>query len=110
MTHFTSPPYLRRDQRIYMFDSYRFSEDEIKVLIDGDNSYTQLTGRIIHQLLDERVQSSEPGDFLAVHYNGHDTRLPAETGDDDDIGYEECIVPNDFNLINGMILSSIMFL
>ncbi|KAE8679197.1 Metacaspase-4 [Hibiscus syriacus] len=30
---------------------------------------------------------------------GHGTRLPAETGDEDDTGYDECIVPCDMNLI-----------
>nr|POF20449.1 metacaspase-4 [Quercus suber] len=38
-------------------------------------------------------------DLLFVHYSGHETRLPAETGEDDDTGYDECIVPCDMNLI-----------
>ncbi|KAL7606701.1 hypothetical protein Lser_V15G16209 [Lactuca serriola] len=89
-------------KRMYrcLVDRYGFSEDDIKVLIDADESYTQPTGRNIRQALDELVQSAEPGDFLVVHYSGHGTRLPAETGDDDDTGYDECIVPSDFNLIN----------
>lgn len=96
-------------KRMYrcLVDRYGFSEDDIKVLIDADESYTQPTGRNIRQALDELVQSAEPGDFLVVHYSGHGTRLPAETGDDDDTGYDECIVPSDFNLINGIILASI---
>ncbi|KAI3764786.1 hypothetical protein L2E82_14802 [Cichorium intybus] len=83
-----------------LVDRYGFSEDDIKVLIDADDSYTQPTGRNIRQALAELVQSAEPGDYLVVHYSGHGTRLPAETGDDDDTGYDECIVPCDFNLIN----------
>jgi len=39
-----------------------------------------------------------------VHYSGHGTRLPAETGEDDDTGYDECIVPSDMNLITGSLL------
>ncbi|CAI9279666.1 unnamed protein product [Lactuca saligna] len=74
-------------------------------LIDGDNSYTHPTGCNIRQALDELVHSAEPGDFLIVHDSGHDTHLPAETGDDDDTGYDECIVSSDFNLINRMILA-----
>ncbi|KAM0061071.1 hypothetical protein Hdeb2414_s0004g00131601 [Helianthus debilis subsp. tardiflorus] len=45
--------------------------------------------------------------FLFVHYNGHGTRLPTEIGDDDDIGYDECIVPCDFNPINDMVFVTI---
>ncbi|KAL8228030.1 hypothetical protein R6Q57_015614 [Mikania cordata] len=83
-----------------LVDRYGFSEDDINVLIDTDDSYTQPTGRNIRKALDDLVGSAEPGDFLFVHYSGHGTRLPAETGDDDDTGYDECIVPCDFNLIN----------
>ncbi|CAF2207458.1 unnamed protein product, partial [Brassica rapa subsp. narinosa] len=32
---------------------------------------------------------------------GHGTRLPPETGEDDDTGYDECIVPSDINYITG---------
>ncbi|KAD4982534.1 hypothetical protein E3N88_19205 [Mikania micrantha] len=83
-----------------LVDRYGFSEDDINVLIDTDDSYSQPTGRNIRKALDDLVGSAEPGDFLFVHYSGHGTRLPAETGDDDDTGYDECIVPCDFNLIN----------
>ncbi|KAJ0443857.1 putative Caspase-like domain superfamily [Helianthus annuus] len=89
-------------KRMYrcLVDRYGFSEDDINVLIDTDDSYTQPTGRNIRKALSDLVSSAEPGDFLFVHYSGHGTRLPAETGDDDDTGYDECIVPCDFNLIN----------
>ncbi|KAI3719167.1 hypothetical protein L6452_20061 [Arctium lappa] len=82
-----------------LVDRYGFSEDDINVLIDSDDSYTQPTGRNIRKALADLVRSAEPGDFLFVHYSGHGTRLPAESGDDDDTGYDECIVPCDMNLI-----------
>ncbi|KAJ9563243.1 hypothetical protein OSB04_008403 [Centaurea solstitialis] len=82
-----------------LIDRFGFSEDDINVLIDSDDSYTQPTGRNIRKALADLVASAEPGDFLFVHYSGHGTRLPAETGDDDDTGYDECIVPCDMNLI-----------
>ncbi|KAE8677247.1 Metacaspase-4 [Hibiscus syriacus] len=88
-------------KRMYncLVQRYGFSDEDIKVLIDTDSSYDQPTGKNIRRALNELVSSAEPGDFLFVHYSGHGTRLPAETGDDDDTGYDECIVPCDMNLI-----------
>ncbi|XVF80672.1 hypothetical protein PTKIN_Ptkin15bG0093300 [Pterospermum kingtungense] len=88
-------------KRMYkcLIERYGFSEEDIKVLIDTDDSYTQPTGKNIRRALSDLIRSAEPGDFLFVHYSGHGTRLPAETGEDDDTGYDECIVPCDMNLI-----------
>ncbi|KAL5568779.1 hypothetical protein UlMin_025354 [Ulmus minor] len=82
-----------------LLDRYGFSEDDITILIDTDDSYTQPTGKNIRNALMRLIRSAEPRDFLFVHYSGHGTRLPAETGEDDDTGYDECIVPTDMNLI-----------
>ncbi|KGN46707.1 metacaspase-5 [Cucumis sativus] len=82
-----------------LIERYGFSEDDIEILIDTDESYTQPTGKNIRSALARLVRSADPGDFLFVHYSGHGTRLPAETGEDDDTGYDECIVPSDMNLI-----------
>ncbi|KAK7405768.1 hypothetical protein VNO78_07377 [Psophocarpus tetragonolobus] len=82
-----------------LIQRYGFSQDDITVLIDTDRSYTEPTGKNIRKALTKLVQSAEPGDVLFVHYSGHGTRLPAETGEDDDTGYDECIVPSDMNLI-----------
>ncbi|KAG2667036.1 hypothetical protein I3760_15G093200 [Carya illinoinensis] len=88
-------------KRMYqcLVDRFGFAEEDITVLIDTDDSYTQPNGRNIRRALSDLVRSAEPGDFLFVHYSGHGTRLPAETGEDDDTGYDECIVPSDMNLI-----------
>ncbi|CAN6553732.1 hypothetical protein FF1_004347 [Malus domestica] len=82
-----------------LVDRYGFSEDDIQVLIDTDDSYTQPTGKNIRRAITNLIRSANPRDVLFVHYSGHGTRLPAETGDDDDTGYDECIVPTDMNLI-----------
>ncbi|XP_058072329.1 metacaspase-5 [Magnolia sinica] len=82
-----------------LIDRYGFYEDDITVLIDTDDSYTQPTGINIRRALSNLIRSAEPGDYLFFHYSGHGTRLPAETGEDDDTGYDECIVPCDMNLI-----------
>ncbi|KAE8679196.1 Metacaspase-4 [Hibiscus syriacus] len=80
-----------------LIQRYGFSDQDIKVLIDTDDSYDQPTGKNIRRALNDLVCSAESGDFLFVHYSGHGTRLPAE--DDDETGYDECIVPMDMNLI-----------
>ncbi|KAL0321007.1 UNVERIFIED_CONTAM: Metacaspase-4 [Sesamum radiatum] len=84
-----------------LVERYGFDNDDITVLIDTDDSYTEPTGRNIRAALDSLVRSAQPGDFLFVQYSGHGTRLPAETGEDDDTGYDECIVPSDMNLFTG---------
>ncbi|KAJ0042685.1 hypothetical protein Pint_17136 [Pistacia integerrima] len=88
-------------KRMYacLINRYGFSEDNITVLIDTDDRHPQPTGKNIRRALNDLVRSAEPGDLLFVHYSGHGTRLPAETGEDDDTGYDECIVPCDMNLI-----------
>ncbi|CAL1409343.1 unnamed protein product [Linum trigynum] len=82
-----------------LVDRYDFSPDDITVLIDTDDSFTQPTGKNIRSAITNLVSSASPRDFLFLHYSGHGTRLPAETGEEDDTGYDECIVPCDMNLI-----------
>ncbi|TQE11349.1 hypothetical protein C1H46_003083 [Malus baccata] len=45
------------------------------------------------------IRFADSGDVLFIHYSGHGTCLLAEIGNDDDTGYDECIVPTDMNLI-----------
>ncbi|CAH8258675.1 unnamed protein product [Arabidopsis lyrata] len=88
-----------RRMRITLVERYGFSETNIKMLIDTDSTSIKPTGKNIRQALLDLVEPAKPGDVLFVHYSGHGTRLPAETGEDDDTGYDECIVPSDMNLI-----------
>ncbi|XP_047055771.1 metacaspase-4-like [Lolium rigidum] len=82
-----------------LVDRFGFDEEDITVLVDRDSSGPQPTGANIRHALAKLVGDARPGDFLFFHYSGHGTRLPAETGQDDDTGYDECIVPSDMNLI-----------
>lgn len=82
-----------------LVNRFGFSQDDITVLIDTDPDGVQPTGKNIRCALLNLIRSAQPGDILFVHYSGHGTRLPAETGEDDDTGYDECIVPTDMNLI-----------
>ncbi|ONK74874.1 uncharacterized protein A4U43_C03F11010 [Asparagus officinalis] len=82
-----------------LVDRFGFDESDIAILIDTDDSYSQPTGANVRRAIKNLIRSAEPGDCLFIHYSGHGTRLPAETGEDDDTGYDECIVPCDMNLI-----------
>ncbi|KAL5226383.1 hypothetical protein ABZP36_014648 [Zizania latifolia] len=82
-----------------LVDRFGFEEENIRVLVDRGSSGPQPTGANIRRALARLVGDARPGDFLFFHYSGHGTRLPAETGQDDDTGYDECIVPSDMNLI-----------
>ncbi|XP_062207138.1 metacaspase-5-like [Phragmites australis] len=82
-----------------LVDRFGFDEGDIRVLVDAEPSAPQPTGANIRKALARLVGDARPGDFLFFHYSGHGTRLPAETGQDDDTGYDECIVPSDMNLI-----------
>ena len=84
-----------------LVDRFGFDEDDITVLLDRDSSGPQPTGANIRHALARLVGDARSGDFLFFQFSGHGTRLPAETGDDDDTGYDECIVPSDMNLITG---------
>ncbi|CAL4894226.1 unnamed protein product [Urochloa decumbens] len=81
-----------------LLERFGFDEPGIRVLVD-DGSGPQPTGANIRRELARLVGDARPGDLLFFHYSGHGTRLPAETGQDDDTGYDECIVPCDMNLI-----------
>lgn len=86
-----------------LINIYGFSERDIVLLIDTHHSYTQPTGKNIRLALSKLVRSAKPRDALFVHYSGHGTRLPAESDDEDNTGYDECIVPTDMNLITGRL-------
>ncbi|GLJ36609.1 hypothetical protein SUGI_0736110 [Cryptomeria japonica] len=88
-------------ERMYrcLTDRFKFQKDNITVLIDTDENFRKPTGANIRKALLGLVGGAEPGDVLFFHYSGHGVRLPAETGDEDDTGYDECIVPTDMNLI-----------
>ncbi|KAK3135191.1 hypothetical protein QOZ80_5BG0415840 [Eleusine coracana subsp. coracana] len=82
-----------------LVDRFGFDEAGIRVLADADPTTPPPTGANIRTELERLVTGARPGDFLFFHYSGHGLQLPAETGEDDDTGYDECIVPCDLNLI-----------
>ncbi|EFJ04429.1 hypothetical protein SELMODRAFT_270839 [Selaginella moellendorffii] len=88
-------------KRMYrsLVEKFGFAEDEIVVLIDTDSEGTQPTGANIRKALANLIEGTEDGGILFFHYSGHGVRVPAESGEPDDTGYDECIVPCDMNLI-----------
>nr|CAB3464833.1 unnamed protein product [Digitaria exilis] len=82
-----------------LIDRFGFDASGIRVLADADPSTPLPTGANIRRELERLVGDARPGDTLFFHYSGHGVQLPAETGEDDDTGYDECIVPCDGNLI-----------
>ena len=84
-----------------LVDRFGFDEAGIRVLADADPSTPPPTGANIRRELERLVAGGRAGDTLFFHYSGHGLQLPAETGEDDDTGYDECIVPCDGNLIKG---------
>ncbi|VAH08787.1 unnamed protein product [Triticum turgidum subsp. durum] len=82
-----------------LVDRFGFDGADIRVLADADPATPPPTGANIRLELERLVGGARPGDSLFFHYSGHGLQLPAETGEDDDTGYDECIVPCDTNLI-----------
>ncbi|RLN00516.1 metacaspase-4-like [Panicum miliaceum] len=80
-----------------LVDRFGFDGAGIRVLADADPSTPP--GANIRLELERLIRDARPGDTLFFHYSGHGLQLPAETGEDDDTGYDECIVPCDLNLI-----------
>ncbi|KAL0310828.1 UNVERIFIED_CONTAM: Metacaspase-7 [Sesamum angustifolium] len=66
-----------------LVERYGFDKDDITVLIDTDDSYTEPTGRNIRAALDSLVRSAQPGTFSSC--NTAAWHAPSgETGEDDD--------------------------
>ncbi|GJN14822.1 hypothetical protein PR202_gb01687 [Eleusine coracana subsp. coracana] len=57
-------------------DRFGFDEAGSRVLLDADLAELQ-----------------RPGDALFLYFSGHGLQSPAETGQDDDTGYDERIMP-----------------
>lgn len=83
-----------------LIERFGFDEENIVVMIDTDEDYPQPTGANIRKALQKIVANTEEGDVLFMHYSGHGTRIPPESGIEDDTGYDECIVPTDMNVLS----------
>lgn len=71
-----------------------FQEENITVLMD-DGEHPMPTRDNIIAAYEKVVAESRDGDVIFLHYSGHGTKLHDENGDEDD-GYDEALVPVDF--------------
>ena len=78
-----------------LIDAYGYSDANIYTLRDDDNSKLPNKANIMRSL-SQLVAISKPADTLWVHYSGHGTRIRDTNGDEVD-GFDECIVPCDYN-------------
>ena len=88
-------------KRMYKFliECYVFEEENIRVIIDTDDSYPQPTGANVRRALKTLAGGARAGDIIFFHYSGHGTRLPTKTWDQEHSRYDECMVPYDMNLL-----------
>ena len=77
-----------------------FEESNITVLMD-DGKHTPPTKDAILAAYKQVVSDSEPGDAIFLHYSGHGSKIADTSGDEED-GYDEVLVPLDFQEV-GMI-------
>lgn len=87
-----------------LVDRFGFDESDITVMVDTDKRSVQPTGANIKKVLGRLIDESASGDILVLHYSGHGTQVPAESGDEEDDGLDEAIVPTDLNLLTGKSL------
>ncbi|KAL3680517.1 hypothetical protein R1sor_023473 [Riccia sorocarpa] len=88
-------------KRMYniLVNKYGFEEENIKLMTDVDDENDPPTGANIKRAIKQVVSDSEEGDVFYLHFSGHGTQVPAESGDHEDDGMDEAIVPTDLNLI-----------
>ncbi len=77
-----------------------FEEENITVLMD-DGQHPEPTKDAILAAYNQVVGDSQPGDSIFLHYSGHGSNTKDDDNDEDD-GYDEVLVPLDFQEV-GMI-------
>ena len=78
-----------------LIDAYGYSDPNIFVLRDDDNTKLPKKANIL-SALSRFVAMSNAKDMLWVHYSGHGMQIRDTNGDEVD-GFDECIVPCDYN-------------
>ena len=82
-------------------DVHGFDEENITVLMD-DGEHESPTHDNILAAYKKVVAESSAGDAIFLHYSGHGTKLRDDDHGEEADGYDEALVPLDFNDV-GMI-------
>lgn len=67
---------------INLLQSKGFEDDDVKLLVDDDDSYDPPNHVNVKNALNWLCSDREPGDVIFMHFSGHGTQVPA---DDDDV-------------------------
>lgn len=86
----------------YIMDVHGFDEDNIQVLMD-DGEHESPTKENILNAYKRVVSESEDTDAVFLHYSGHGTKMKDDDHGEEADGYDEALVPLDFNEGAGMI-------
>mmetsp|Transcript_2465 Transcript_2465/g.3628 ORF Transcript_2465/g.3628 Transcript_2465/m.3628 type:complete len:335 (+) Transcript_2465:81-1085(+) len=86
----------------YIMNVHGFEEDNIVVLMD-DGENESPTAENILNAYKQIVADSEEGDAIFLHYSGHGTKIRDDDRNEEDDGYDEALVPLDYNEGGGMI-------
>lgn len=86
----------------YIMAVHGFEEENIHVLMD-DGEHESPTKDNIIAAYKKIVAESEEGDALFLHYSGHGTKLRDDDRNEEADGYDEALVPLDYNEGAGMI-------
>ena len=82
----------------YIMKVHGFPEENITLLLDKEG-FTQPTHDNILAAYKKLVSECQPGDAVFCHYSGHGGKLRDDDGDEKD-GYDETLVPVDFQTAN----------
>lgn len=85
----------------YIMDVHGFEEDNIVILMD-DGENIEPTAENIINAYKTVVAEAEEGDAIFLHYSGHGTKLADDDENEEADGYDEALVPRDFQE-SGMI-------
>lgn len=75
--------------RELLVQKYGFDSANIRIMLDG-----QATRDEILRAISELADSASTDDIVLIHYSGHGSQAPDDTGDEPD-GFDETILPHD---------------
>lgn len=76
-----------------------FEEDDIKLLIDDDDSCDMPNHVNVKKALNWLTQNRSEDDILFMHFSGHGTQVPADDDDDEEDNLDEAIVLDELFLM-----------